>query len=934
MAEGKLKKSTLRRALDHHFSKEELDVLCSDIQEDLAVAGRDIPVSLEHVGGHAKLVIIRNLIDYFERRDCLDLLIDAARRERPNLNVADFEVHSPEDIRKAYLKDFKAMLEEHAHLYLYTPLSGEANIAQDSQKPLPSATASPLLELLREHTRGLREPVRKRREFGDILEAFADDKVKRVALIGAPGAGKTTSLFKLADKFLCEAEADSQAPLPVFVRLGEWRRTEDDLLSFISGKVGELGRLLPKLVKQKQVVLLLDGLNEIPTAQQKHKASQIEKLPKDGLRMVVSCREQDYIGDLKLELDTLAIRPLSPERIRLFIGNYLRDFHGGKTDKAERLFWTLAGGEEVRETWEAWRKAGAPDLNFFWEVGDIPREKPDIYSQTTGRHDDIWFKKVKDHRSLIRLAGNPFMLRMMVWVYCDTGDLPPNRAGLFDLFIKMLLAREKLATGKPLVFQEDGKKLLQALGELAWQMQHAAIEHEEDNVQVALNCDEVAVLLDDNQLRRAASTSLLDVGDLIRFSHQLLQEYFVALGMRERLEAGTLVAKTLWPHSWERSGWEESTILLAGLYADDCTPIVNWLKDAQPEVAAQCINRSGANTPRIILEQLRTDWLPRLTDIKRESDPRVRAAIGRALGSLELDGYPLDNREGVWGVYVTGDENQPERAEVSIDWVKIPGGEFIYQDGETRRLSTFYISRYPIAHSQFQAFVDDPQGYANNEWWRGLAKRPQTANTSRWSYHNHPRESVTWYEAMAFCRWLSNLRKEDITLPTEEQWERAARGNKGRIYPWGDKYLSGYANITETENKAGKFYLRQTSPVGIYPQGGSVENVLDLSGNVWEWCLNKYDDPEDTSIGGDDGRVVRGGSWLYHRDYARGAFRYRDPLHYVFGHRGFRVCCCAHIFPAPGPWMLHPRERRTSQECPSSFGIAGRLRFASRDRGY
>ena len=102
-----------------------------------------------------------------------------------------------------------------------------------------------------------------------------------------------------------------------------------------------------------------------------------------------------------------------------------------------------------------------------------------------------------------------------------------------------------------------------------------------------------------------------------------------------------------------------------------------------------------------------------------------------------------------------------------------------------------------------------------------------------WQESNLPRERVSWHEAMAFCSWLAAKLNLPIQLPTEWQWERAARGVDGRAYPWGSDYQPGFANINETYGDAGPHYLARTSAVGIYPHGASPEGVLDLAGNVW-----------------------------------------------------------------------------------------------------
>ncbi|MFZ4661041.1 MAG: formylglycine-generating enzyme family protein, partial [Caldilineaceae bacterium] len=159
-----------------------------------------------------------------------------------------------------------------------------------------------------------------------------------------------------------------------------------------------------------------------------------------------------------------------------------------------------------------------------------------------------------------------------------------------------------------------------------------------------------------------------------------------------------------------------------------------------------------------------------------------------------------------------------------------------------------------------------------------------------------------WYEALAFCRWLAAKAQAQpallppalqgqtnwrITLPTEWQWEKAARGHDGRQYPWGDAYQAGYTNINESWLKAGPNYLQKTSAVGMYPHGVSPYGLLDMSGNVRERCLNEYDNPDRIQAEGDARRVVRGGSWRYFSTYASAL--YRSAWNHRFNYLGFRV---------------------------------------------
>ena len=144
---------------------------------------------------------------------------------------------------------------------------------------------------------------------------------------------------------------------------------------------------------------------------------------------------------------------------------------------------------------------------------------------------------------------------------------------------------------------------------------------------------------------RPTSASLITLGDEVRFAHQLLQEYFAARAMRD---AHLCAKKGRSPHSrrrtfgspsrwWEPTNWEEATILLAGLFSDDCSEVVRWAAAANPEVAARCIVESGAHTPEETKLEMRALWLPRLTDVENEPDPHSRAAVGRALGLVTLE---------------------------------------------------------------------------------------------------------------------------------------------------------------------------------------------------------------------------------------------------------------------------------------------------------
>ncbi|MBZ0308596.1 MAG: formylglycine-generating enzyme family protein, partial [Anaerolineae bacterium] len=257
-------------------------------------------------------------------------------------------------------------------------------------------------------------------------------------------------------------------------------------------------------------------------------------------------------------------------------------------------------------------------------------------------------------------------------------------------------------------------------------------------------------------------------------------------------------------------------------------------------------------------------------------------------------------------------------------WCEVPGGAFLmgsdrkkdeqaYDDEPQLHevtLPTFYIARYLVTYAQFQTFLDDPEGYSNAkiDWFAGLAgdEDDRQIDEQIFKYANHPRENVNWYQAMAFCRWLSwrlgstyDLDKVEqwaVRLPTEAEWEKAARGTQGLIYPYGDTFDAGKGNTYETG-------IGRTSTVGIFPDGGTPykQPAHDMSGNVWEWCLSDYTDPYEHKQAGEvyittiSWRVLRGGSWYDFQDLARAAYRrYYDPDNRLLNF-GFRVVCAAPI---------------------------------------
>jgi formylglycine-generating enzyme required for sulfatase activity len=227
-----------------------------------------------------------------------------------------------------------------------------------------------------------------------------------------------------------------------------------------------------------------------------------------------------------------------------------------------------------------------------------------------------------------------------------------------------------------------------------------------------------------------------------------------------------------------------------------------------------------------------------------------------------------------------------------LEWIDIPAGIVTLEKGWNAQkhhyslkklaeypVEPFSISKYPVTNAQFDAFIKDG-GYSNDRWWQGLS-RIEKPKRGRWITKSHPRERVTWYEAMAFCRWLSDKLGEVINLPTEIQWQRAAQGNDGREYPWGNDPIQANANTRENG-------LKKTAPVTQYPQGVSPYGVKDMIGNVWELTLNSAANPEiiaSTEVPA----IIRGGSWFNDLDISKTTVRGLFHPTYEDHNVGFRL---------------------------------------------
>lgn len=207
--------------------------------------------------------------------------------------------------------------------------------------------------------------------------------------------------------------------------------------------------------------------------------------------------------------------------------------------------------------------------------------------------------------------------------------------------------------------------------------------------------------------------------------------------------------------------------------------------------------------------------------------PLCMASLEEGLAARELRSREITPPKGTFPELIGQPKSQEKTGsciqDLLEDMILVPGGEFLM--GDERRpvyVEPFYIERYPVTNAQFQQF--DP----SHDYPKGRENYP----ASRW---------VSWYRARAYARWIGKR------LPTEAEWEKAARGTDGRLYPWGDRFDPNRCNTKESRNLG-------FTPVDRYPQGQSPYGCYDMAGNVLEWTADWFDDRRSH-------RVVKSGSW-------------------------------------------------------------------------
>lgn len=483
---------------------------------------------------------------------------------------------------------------------------------------------------------------------------------------------------------------------------------------------------------------------------------------------------------------------------------------------------------------------------------------------------------IRDREDLAPLAENPMLLTALCVIYGNGRRLPEDRYHLYQRIVGNVLYNRYPGDARS---REPVKARLEAVAlgmHLGADGERGAPAAEVAQVEIEGHLARFAALnpayasgriqpaLQREELLTRSGLLLPRAGERAAFYHLSLQEFLAA----ERLARTSDDRAALERHFRARGPVAEWRPTLLFLFA---AQVFNY-RDAQwgldllsglaagldraavrsnpapavlvAEALELCVAKAYA-IPEALAEGFRRTCLDAIAD---EIQPQSRQALGLCLGRL-------------------GDPRIADLRDPAA-YTEVPAGDYVYgKRDEPLRIDTpFLLSRYPVTNGQYRAFLEDggydaPAHWSAEGWaWRQAegVTEPCYWQSGRWNTPNQPVVGVSFWEADACCRWAGGR------LPTEREWEAAARGPEGCPYPWCGEWEHGICN----NRYAG---LGATSPVGLFPRARQARLALDdLAGNCWEWCDSFfYDDRRDP----DEARVLRGGAFDGGPEDLRSSFR-------------------------------------------------------------
>jgi formylglycine-generating enzyme required for sulfatase activity len=738
------------------------------------------------------------------------------------------------------------------------------------------------------------ERIREKVPIQELLPRY-----RRIVILGDPGAGKTTFLRYVA-LALAAGPAATQERLgvratwlpilfPIAAYAEKLKEAPDlpltDYLSqyFQARELPDLGPLFRAEIERGNCLFLLDGLDEVGSpgdrlAAVKRLADLARRYP-DNCLIVTSRIAGYYQAPLADDFVHLTIQPFDDEDIARFAGQWCHAYEtlDGVTPQAE---------ERARQR--------------------AARLVAEIHSDP----------------NVVKLAANPLLLSILALIHYQGTRLPHQRAELYRLCVEALAEtwnRARGLSGRPINLflgdrPLDERFVVDVLGSVAfWMHEHCperVVERRDLEQRIAERLQEREQLSsprarelagDFIRLMEEKAGLLVARGlDLFGFLHLTFEEYLAARYLVDWLDYEQEAARRAADPRWD----EVIRLGAACLRGRYVARLVQAVADARLQgdalrrevvLAGRCVTDVGA---QVVGKPVAEGLIPRLVETMQglEVPIRTRAEAGEVLDEL---GWLPDDRDAFLPI--------PDPAHPA-----------------------FWLARYPVTNAQYERFIQ-AGGYEEPRWWskeglkwlknppgyrRDKVKQPEYWDNPRFNRKGYPVVGVSWYEAEAYCNWLTERLKDAgyriqvvdrqggtcevplaacrVRLPAEEEWLLAAGGEgKGKDedrFPWDPPGQSTW-QLPEKEREARiqaranvwESQIGGTTPVGMYPAGASLYGLWDMAGNVWEWTASWYD--EKTK----EFRVLRGGSWYDYRHLARCAYRGRYYPDNSDDGLGFRV---------------------------------------------
>ena len=732
---------------------------------------------------------------------------------------------------------------------------------------------------------------------------------------GHPGSGKTTALKYIIWAILSKEDAKarqvrdlmnfSENTIPVYISLAKFTTVIEQQSSITSREAIHryLDSICPELNKQKpeNLVLLFDGLDEMPTISIRNIAAKmISGLAGDkrGYRVIVTSRPsglEKYVEDsLKRtgKLGHVSVNRLSLGDMRYFI-----------------------------KTWYSALK--------------VPNSNESIQS-LDNRVEEL-VQQIEKNKDILQIACSPVLLTGLLLLHIDPDTrLPDHRTQLYHLWLKALLGRRSLDNIRGADTAEKLDNALCLFSEIAYELHLAGKQDISlgDLLEHAPKYFMGGTIDIQNQCIGLAEQSglLRQVGlSKYRFEHRTFQEFLAALWIfKEELlpdyisYLGTSYWLEVFLFYFEYGILENIDTTLNNLrYLFEYVDAIDESNMTQARVnyfgmlAQILVTILPSDDKNFSIRGLVYEYSPSLVKTislpAKDDQIEARLFIGEILGiigdpRIQKNPWVSINSGQFWCGAI---EDDPE----AIDHER-PGRLVLLGTSKSKIWSFFqktqiayHIARWPVTVGEYQAFCDD-NGYGKDRYWSptGLRWRNSKNIVGRYvafkqELSNWPASCVSWYEACAYAKWLTEIRKNQlpagwcIRLPTEAEWERAARGvtsdAQSKIYPWGRIWAPRYA-LSATTSKG------HPGAVGLFQAGNSSEGLWDCCGNLWEWCLDYWSE-DYQNIGSDNpinlipefgkvaGRVARGGSWDSSKRFVRISCRRKFNPGGRLRFRGFRL---------------------------------------------